>query len=147
MNQTLGVISELGLSKQRATVAIQVNRPTTYLDSSGQGGSCNTRTAPLPDPIPGTLSVDGALAVTGTTYTGIVAVGAHSAGTTNEAQADYGWNVALSGSIEFGLPVSTYVALGDSYSSGQPIRSLSSRAQRGWSPLPLVGTTRASITS
>jgi lysophospholipase L1-like esterase len=119
LNQTLGVISELGVAKGRATVAIQVNRPTTYLDSTGQGGSCRTRLAPLPDPLPGTLSVKGTLAVTGTTYTGIVAVGGHSAGTTKGTQADYTWNVALTGSIEFGLPVSTYVALGDSYSSGQ----------------------------
>jgi lysophospholipase L1-like esterase len=65
------------------------------------------------------ILANGALTVTGTTYTGIVPVQAHSSGTQKGANADYRWNVVVNGAVEFGQPLTPYAALGDSYSSGQ----------------------------
>ena len=119
LNQVLGPITDVANVKGRKRVSIQVNRPTTYLDSTGQGGTCNAKGAALPDPLPGTLPATGVLQKTGSLYTGTVAVAAQSAGSKPGTDADYKWNVVVNGVIDFGQPAAVYTALGDSYSAGQ----------------------------
>ncbi len=119
LNQVLGPITEVGVVKSRQRVSIQVNRPTTYLDSTGEGGTCNTKGAALADPLPGTLPATGVLANTAGVYTGSVPVAAHSAGSKAGPDANYKWNVVVNGVIDFGQPAALYTALGDSYSAGQ----------------------------